>query len=93
MKSQVEQLRAEIDDIHREIVELLARRVEISVEIGRLKSQQGADLRSLDREMDLFAGVQAEAERLGLDQAMVTEWFERIVEYSRRRQDEALGDQ
>jgi chorismate mutase len=93
MDLELEKLRAEIDSIHREIVELLARRVEISVEIGRIKSDRGVDLRSIERETDLLAGVRAEAERLGLDQEVVTQWFERIVEYSRRRQDEALGDQ
>ena len=90
MDSRVEELRAEIDQIHREIVQLLARRVELSVEIGKLKAEKGIDLRSLDREQNVFADVEQEAVRLGLDSEVVSEWFQRIVDYSRRRQLDSL---
>ncbi|NNL47181.1 MAG: chorismate mutase [Acidimicrobiia bacterium] len=88
--SVIRELRRGIDDIDREIVDLLAKRIELAVEIGRLKLQQGVDLRSPDREQGLLSVVRNEADRLGLDVDLVSSWFERILEYSRARQADAL---
>ncbi len=88
----IEELRRHIDEIDREIVELLARRVDVAIAIARLKTAEGIDLRSPDREEDLLAVVRTEAERLGLDVGLVSGWFVSILEYSRMRQADTRDD-
>jgi len=84
-------LRADIDLVDREIVRLLARRIERAVEIAHIKVQEGMPLRSPDREVDLLADVRDEAERLGLDPKVVHRLFEEIVEYTRAEQRRAVN--
>lgn len=85
------QLRGDIDVIDREIVRLLARRVQRAIEIARIKVAENIPLRSPDRELDLLADVRAEGERLGLDTGLVQSLFEQMLAYSRQRQAEDVG--
>ncbi|HEX8202248.1 MAG TPA: prephenate dehydratase, partial [Isosphaeraceae bacterium] len=53
----LEGLRAEIDRIDRELVDLLNRRAEIAARIGQLKDQQGLEVWSQAREEEVLARV------------------------------------
>ena len=92
---QLTALRAQIDDLDRELVELLARRFEVTREVGRLKAQQG--LPSLDEQREF-----AQRERLcvlasgsGVDPDTVLAVFDTIVARVRAEHDairRATGD-
>ncbi|HZJ49055.1 MAG TPA: chorismate mutase, partial [Acidimicrobiia bacterium] len=83
-------LRGDIDQIDRQIVHLLAKRLARSLEIGRAKAERGLPMHSPGREAEILAGLSDEAERSGVDPEMVQTLYEVILHQSRRRQHHAL---
>ena len=84
-------VRADIDRIDREILELISRRLGCSVEIGLTKVKRGMLLHSSQREMELLGALAEEAEKWSLAEDYVREIFELILEHSRRAQRRALA--
>jgi 3-deoxy-7-phosphoheptulonate synthase len=82
----VPSLRDDIDRIDRELLRMLAMRLNRSVEIGRLKADQGLDLRSPEREAELIDEARRDAARHGLDPEYAAELFEIILRHSRAAQ-------
>ena len=76
---QLTELRARIDDLDAQLVELLARRFTIPREIGRLKADR--DLPSLDerRESAQRERLRTLASESGIDPEMVLAVFEAVV--------------
>jgi len=50
--------RRRIDDLDRELVRLLNRRAQMSIELGRIKQEAGLPMRDEGREEDIFRLVQ-----------------------------------
>ncbi len=84
-------LRDEIDRIDRHLIQLVARRLRSSIEIGRIKSMRGLEMRSPDREAELIAEAEEDARRLGMDPVYAAELMRIVLEHSRRAQRRALG--
>lgn len=84
----ISRVRRHIDQIDRQIVRLLARRQELSLEIGRVKQARNLPVRIPDRESELLAVVHDEAIHLGLDVSHVEELFGLVLSESRRLQQE-----
>jgi len=66
-KRELEALRAEIERIDRDLVELVFRRQEVSDEIGRVKSKDGIRVRDLARERAVVREYEEGARALGMD--------------------------
>lgn len=90
----VSRMRAHIDLIDREIVRLLARRQELSLEIGKVKATRGLPVRAPDREEELLEIIREEAEVQGIRPGHVNQLFELVLEESRAVQEamRAAGD-
>ena len=86
-------LRDEIDRIDRELIKLVGRRLQSSVDIARIKAMKGLAMRSPDRELELIEEAQDDARRLGFDPDYAAELMTIVLEYSRRAQQAALGQQ
>jgi len=84
--------REEIDRIDTELVSLLARRMGVSAEIGRLKLSEGLPVIQPERYNDLMERRVAEAARMGLPEQFMRTLFGTIHEESVRRQLE-LGNE
>jgi len=69
-KRELETLRAEIERIDHDIIELVSRRQDVSDEIGRVKSKDGLRLRDLGREKAVVREYEKRAQALGMDQAI-----------------------
>ena len=78
-----------IDEIDLELLELLARRVEVAQRAARAKAKVGQPVRDPEREAELLLERQAKAEELGLDGLSTAEVFRAILGFSRLHQDEA----
>jgi len=78
--------RAMIDDLDRELVELLARRAELSRRAGRAKAVLGAPVLDPGREASLLRDRRAWAQDEGLDPEVVEGVFQAILRASRRVQ-------
>lgn len=75
------EVRAAIDDIDRELVALLRRRLDFIEAAARIKPAR-ALVRDEVRKAAVIANAVAEAERLNLPAALVEDLYERLVEFS-----------
>ena len=80
------ELRGEIDDIDGELLQLLARRMEISAQIGEYKKRHGVTVVQMDRWKKILADHIQTGNELGLDEKLITDIFEAIHQSSIQRQ-------
>ena len=80
-------LRAEIERIDRELVQLLGQRVQLARQVGAVKQRAGMPALDAEREAAVRARAGDAALALGLPPEEVRALFDRIIEVSRRAQD------
>lgn len=78
----VEHWRRKIDEIDRQLVELLNERSQCVIEIGKLKRVDGMALYQPDREREVLAAAES-ANRGPLSEAAIRRLFERILDEAR----------
>ena len=88
----VEDWRRKIDEIDRQLVELLNERSRCVLEIGRLKKVDGSALYQPDREREVLAGVER-ANRGPLSAAAIRRLFERILDEARSVERTVMHDE
>ena len=79
-------LRGEIDDIDSELLQLLARRMEVSAQIGEYKKQNNVTVVQMDRWKKILADHVATGEEMGLSPILINKVFEAIHQASIERQ-------
>jgi len=75
------EVRTGVDDVDRRLVALLQRRFGYMAAAARIKPDRSA-VRDEWRKADVLAKVDAEAERLGVDRALMARLYEDLVETS-----------
>ena len=84
--------RGEIDDIDGELLQLLARRMEISAQIGRYKKSHNVTVVQMGRWKKILADLTATGKDLGLSQDLINKVFEAIHQASIERQSHIMED-
>ncbi|MBX9867871.1 MAG: chorismate mutase [Burkholderiales bacterium] len=84
--SQIEELRIKITEIDAEIIELIAKRKQISLEIGAYKKQHNLPVLDSARESLLREFHDTVCEEYNLAPSMVAKLFELLIEESRKVQ-------
>ena len=79
-------LRSEIDDIDDELLQLLARRMNVASQIGEYKKQKGLTVVQMDRWKQVLANHLKTGTELGLTQELINKVFEAIHLASIQRQ-------
>ena len=79
-------LRDEIDDIDSELLQLLARRMEVSARIGEYKKRNNVTVVQMDRWKKILADHVATGEEMGLSPLLINKVFEAIHQASIERQ-------
>lgn len=87
---ELQSLRARIDAIDRQVLELLAKRMRVVEEVAAVKRAHGLPIRDWVREREVFAARARVAEELGLAAAAVESIYRQIMLSSRDHQ-AALG--
>jgi chorismate mutase len=87
----IDDWRQEIDDIDIQLVELLNRRSQCAIEIGRIKHERGLPVYSPSREAEVISNVTAR-NRGPLRNDAIRRLFERIIDESRRSERLAVGE-
>jgi chorismate mutase/prephenate dehydrogenase len=82
----LEEIRGEIDSVDHKMIQLLARRNEISARIGRYKKEKGLKIRDPEREQTLLKERITWATEVGINRELVQDLFHRIMKTSRRIQ-------
>ncbi len=88
---EIDRLRDEINGLNVEIVERLADRVRVAMEIGAVKQRHGKPIEDRSREERVYQHVRALAEEAGIDPGDVEKVFREIIDLCTRaeRGDEA----
>ena len=86
--ARLERLRARIDQLDQQLVDLLSQRAACALEIGAIKSAAGVTVYQPDREREVMAHVSA-VNKGPLGAAALIRVFERIVDETRRLEREA----
>ncbi len=79
-------LRGEIDDIDSELLQLLARRMDVSAQIGEYKKRNNVTVVQMDRWKKILADHVAAGEEMGLSPILINKVFEAIHQASIERQ-------
>jgi chorismate mutase len=80
---EVKKLRETIDEIDREMVKLLEKRVGIAREIGRIKRATGDKIYDPDREREVLGNISSSTK---LDDKFVRGLFRSIIEYCKNEE-------
>ncbi|MEO7190285.1 MAG: bifunctional chorismate mutase/prephenate dehydratase [Vicinamibacterales bacterium] len=88
---QLELLRAELDQLDDDLVDLLARRQEAVKRVAAVKARTSAPLRDVLRETRQIARLAERARGRSLDEMFVARIFREIVDFSVRTQEMQLG--
>lgn len=75
-------LRQQIDEIDSELVRLLGRRLEVTAEVGQIKSQLGHPLYVPDRESALICARREQATQLGVSPQLAEDVLRRVMRES-----------
>lgn len=86
-------LRGEIDDIDDELLQLLARRMEVSVQIGEYKKRNNVTVVQMDRWKKILADHVAAGEEMGLSPILINKVFEAIHQASIERQSDIMENE
>ncbi|MEE8354395.1 MAG: chorismate mutase [Candidatus Bathyarchaeia archaeon] len=88
---EIDRLRDEINGLNVEIVERLADRVRVAMEIGAVKQRHSKPIEDRSREERVYQQVRALAEEAGIDPGDVEKVFREIIDLCTRaeRGDEA----
>ena len=77
--SKLDQLRNEIKEIDKQLVELISKRLRVAKQIGQIKSVQGLPIRNFQVEKKVFERVSQLSEKLSVPQELSNDVFEKIV--------------
>lgn len=80
------ELRAQLDELDLQVLELLARRMEIVSGVARYKRAENIEIRDYTREQQLLAAKRAAAVKLGLDPEAIESIYRQILTASRDHQ-------
>ena len=85
-------LRGEIDDIDAELLQLLARRMAVSAQIGEYKKQNNVTVVQMDRWKQVLDGLMATGKELGLSSVLINKVFEAVHQASIEQQSHIMED-
>ena len=86
----IDWLRLKIDELDIQILELINKRAELAIEIGKLKKAKGLPIFSPERERELLAELRKKNSGPLKDEA-ITRVYERIIEEIRESEIDAVS--
>lgn len=82
MDSELSSLRAQIDDVDKQMLALLARRLNLVTQVGKVKSDHFLPIYAPDRELAMLSSRREEAELLGVPPDLIEDILRRIMRES-----------
>ena len=79
---QLAELRAQIDQLDQELLQLLAKRLEVVHKVGEVKQQHGLPIYVPQREIEMLQRKREAAEQLGLSPDLIEDILRRIMRES-----------
>lgn len=91
--NKLEELRSEIDKLDEELLDILARRMNIVEEIGKYKKENNITILQLKRWSQIIHHRETSAVKLGLSKEFISKLLEALHEESIQRQTEVMNQQ
>ena len=82
-------LREEIDEIDKQLLSLIGKRLAIVSKVGEIKSQQGLPIYVPEREAQMLAQRKKEAQELDIDPSIIEDILRRLMRSSYERENNA----
>ena len=82
MENSLDQLRSKIDSLDSQLVDILAKRAELTQQVGEVKSRTGMPIYVPSREAELITKRRHEAEQKGVAPALIEDLLRRIMRES-----------
>ncbi|KAA8996202.1 bifunctional chorismate mutase/prephenate dehydrogenase [Affinibrenneria salicis] len=82
MVAELTALRDQIDQVDKELLALLARRLQLVAEVGEVKSHYGVPIYAPERETEMLASRRKEAEALGVPADLIEDVLRRVMRES-----------
>lgn len=76
------QLREEIDQVDRELLQLFAKRLQLVAKVGEVKHRHGLPIYAPEREADMLAARRLDAEKIGVPADLVEDVLRRVMRES-----------
>jgi chorismate mutase/prephenate dehydrogenase len=76
---ELSQLRDQIDDLDSQLVDLLAKRAQVTTQVGQIKAQTGMPTYVPEREAQLIASRRAQAEARNVSPDLVEDLLRRMM--------------
>lgn len=86
MDKNIQSLRKDIDDIDKEIIRLISKRISITKEIGTIKNKNELPIFDFDREKEIFENICNDCIKYNLDEKYINSIFHLIIDYSKETQ-------
>jgi len=90
-ENKLEELRSEIDKLDEELIDILARRMDIAEEIGRYKKENNITILQLKRWSQVIRDRVKEGEKMGLTKEFLLKLLEAVHEESIQRQTDVMN--
>ncbi|WP_443091532.1 bifunctional chorismate mutase/prephenate dehydrogenase [Basfia succiniciproducens] len=78
----LKEIRAKIDQLDRELLEVFAKRLALVKKVGEIKHQQGLPIYVPEREADMLAARRSEAEKMGIPADLIEDVLRRVMRES-----------
>jgi prephenate dehydratase/chorismate mutase len=82
----LDKLRGEINRLDQELLKIIAERMRVVEEIGRLKGESGKPVTDTKRETEVYGQIDTAASRLGIDKSTARRIFYEIIQFSKSKQ-------
>ena len=82
MHNPLNPVREQIDQVDRQLIELLAKRLELVAEVGKIKHQHGLPIYAPDREAAMLKARRHEAEKAGIPADLIEDVLRRVMRES-----------
>ncbi len=78
----LKELRAQIDQVYREMLQLFAKRLQLVAKVGEVKHKHGLPIYAPEREADMLAARRQEAEKIGVPPDLIEDVLRRLMRES-----------
>lgn len=80
--NKIKDLRFEIDNIDKRLLDLIVERLRIAKEIGKVKKDEGMEIIDRQREKEVFERLAPQARKEGINPVIVEKIWKALMEYS-----------
>jgi chorismate mutase len=88
VNDEIKNLRADIDKLDREILNILKQRILNTEKIGKIKKTDGTEIFDKQREKEILSNLIEYGKNLGIDENLIVSLWQNIIDHSHKVQND-----